>query len=490
MLTVTAEASDPREVEADVLVLPAFKGGIDGPGVQLVLGALGLDRLPVTPDFRGDVDQTLLLAAPGIAAGAVLIVGVGRMDEVAPARLRHAAGTATRAARGLGARLATTLPQLELDDASLEAVAEGLALGAYADRRQRTTPDDAPPAEEAVLLVPSSRLGAAESAITHAAVTARAVAVARDLVNSPPSEKRPPDLADTIRALAAGRCEVEVHDEAWLAEHGCGGLLAVGRGSSAPPRLVRLHHRPADPLAHVVLVGKGITFDSGGLSLKRDNAHLADMKSDMAGAAVVAAVCTALAELDVRLEVTGLCALAENMLDGDAQRPGDVLVAYDGQTVEVHNTDGEGRLVLADALGIGKELEPDAMVDVATLTGGQIAAVGHLAAAVMGDDEVVGELRRAAETAGEDLWPLPLWPWMERLVDSDVADVGQGDHSLGGSSSIAGHFLRRFTGEVPWAHLDVAGPSFLRPEMARGYATPGGTGYGVRTLLAWLERRA
>jgi leucyl aminopeptidase len=254
---------------------------------------------------------------------------------------------------------------------------------------------------------------------------------------------------------------------------------------------VELRYRPEHPLGSVVLAGKGITFDSGGLSLKRTPA-MDTMKMDMAGAAAVAGVFTALSDLGVRLNVTGLLALAENMPGADAQRPDDVIRIYGGKTVEVHNTDAEGRLVLADALAYATTLSPDAIVDLATLTGAAITALGSFAAAVMSNDEdLVLSLDRAAEASGEALWRLPLWKELERFLDSPIADMGQGRSGEAGAGSIMGGlFLQRFVGDTPWAHLDIAGPAWTRTEHAGDYRGAGGTGFGVRTLLAWLERRA
>ncbi len=490
VLSVTVASADPREVAADLLVVGVFKGGIEGPGAQLVLEGLGLERFPVTPGFRGDIGQSLLLAAPGAAAAAVLLVGLGRMDESDPERLRRAAGEAARA--GCGARrVVTTLAQVGAGPASVEAVAEGFCLGAPVSRRLATRPDPrASRISEVVILVPSAGLEAARRAVAHAVVTSRATLAARELVNLPPDRKRPPALAQAVAELAGTACEVRIRDESELAEEGFGGLLAVGRGSAAPPRLAQFTYSPADPLGSVVLAGKGITFDTGGINLKRGSSITA-MKSDMAGAAAVAAACSVLADLDIRLAVTGLCPLAENMPGGDAQRPDDVLVAHGGTTVEVRDTDAEGRLVLADVLDLGASLEPDAMVDLATLTGAAVTAVGPYAGAVMGSDsDLVDALCGAAAVAGEDLWPLPLWPSLDRFLDTPVADVNNTGDEHGAGSIMGGLFLRRFTRGVPWAHLDIAGPAFLDPKLAHGYLPAGATGFGVRTVLAWLERRA
>ncbi len=487
MLSVTVTDTDPLSVDTDLLVVPVFKGGIEGPGAAAVLDALSLERLPTTPEFRGDIGQYLMLSTPGMPFAGVLLVGLGRMDATDVDRLRRAAGVAACAARGV-ARVATTLAQVHADGSAAAAVAEGFWLGSYRDQRFRSEADDAV-LTDVTLLVASSQQQRVEDAVARAQVYARATIAARDLVNLPPDRKRPADLAEAITALVSPSCDVEVSDESQLTDRGFGGMLAVGRGSSSPPRLVEIRYRPDNPLGHAVLVGKGITFDTGGLSLKRGT-YMNTMKSDMAGTAAVAAVCSVLADLDVRLEVTGLCALAENMPGADAQRPGDIITMFGGTTVEVLDTDAEGRLVLGDALQYGAAMGPDAMVDLATLTGTAISAVGHYAAAAMGnDEELLGSLRRAADVAGEDLWPLPLWPDLERFLDSPVADINNTADGPGAGSITAGLFLKRFVGDVPWVHLDIAGPAFLPAELATHYLVPGGTGFGVRTLLAWLERR-
>ncbi len=487
MIELHVTADDPLDVEVDVLLIPVFKGGIEGPGVQRVLATAGLDELPRTPDFRGDIGQTLLLSARGTRARALCLVGLGRMNATDGERLRQAAAIGVAAASH-ATTLATTLSQVHARPGVTQAVAEGLLLGSYQDRRF-TTRGDPSKVRAATLLIASSQLEPARQALMRARHYAVATCAARDLVNLPPDRKRPGELAERIRELNADACDVEIVDEHTLADGGYGGILGVGRGSAAPPRLVRLHYRPEQPLGHVVLVGKGITFDSGGLSLKRGS-HMDEMKSDMAGAAAIAGACSVLAGLGVRLEVTALLPLAENMPGADAGRPDDVLRMRDGQTVEVLDTDAEGRLVLADALADGANLKPDAMVDLATLTGSAIGALGQYAGALMANDtELADALLSAADVAGEVLWRLPLWDELDTFLDSPIADVANVTDSPGGGAITAGLFLRRFTGETPWAHLDIAGPAFLSQELARDHRTVGGTGYGVRTLLAWLEQR-
>lgn len=485
--TVRAAAADPREVDTDVVLVPVFKGGIEGPGAGSMLAALGLATFPVTTCFRGEAGQTALLAAPGVAARSLLLVGLGRMVEVDPARLRDAAATAVRAVPR-ARTLATTLAQLHATAASVQAVAEGLALGAHADSRAGRAVDD-PELGDALVLVPSSRLGEARAALERAAVTARATVRARELVGTPPGESTPAPLAQQLAEVAHG-CAAEVWGPDELAERGCGAVLAVGSGSAAAPRVLRLRYEPTDPLGRVALVGKGVTFDSGGLSLKRPE-DMATMKADMAGAAVVAAVCGAMTELDVRLAVDAWLPLAENLPSGSACRPGDVVVHPDSTTTEIIDTDAEGRLLLADALALATAEEPDAVVDVATLTGAASSAVGCYAAAVMStDDDLLAAVRDGAEAAGERVWPLPLWPELDRFLRSQIADhrqIGDGPHGDPGSDVLmAGLYLQRFVGEVPWLHMDTPA-AWLADELASGHLPAGPTGFGVRTLLAWLS---
>ena len=490
MLTVSVAADDVLDVEADLLVVPVFKGGIEGPGAAAVLEPLGLDGVPTTPEFRGDIGQHLVVAAPQLRVGGVLFVGLGRMDATDNERLRRAAGVAATASTDVR-RVATTLAQVNVGPAAVAAVAEGFLLGAYRDRRFRSDSEGGGEGvTDLVVLTPSSQLGAAQDAVRRAEIYAGATIVARDLVNLPPDLKRPPELAERIAELMPAGIDVRIRNDTDLRDEKFGGILAVGRGSSAPPRLVELRYTPDNPIGSVALVGKGITFDTGGLNLKRAP-HMNTMKMDMAGAAAIVGVCSVLAELGVRVEVTALLPLAENMPGADAQRPDDVIRMYGGTTVEVRDTDAEGRLVLGDALAYAAQQEPDAIVDLATLTGSAIHAVGALAAAVMGNDQdVVTSLCQAAEAVGEPLWQLPLWPDLDRMYDSAIADLNNTGDGAGGGSIMGGLFLQRFVGDVAWAHLDIAGPAWVDEKLSQHYLPVGGTGYGVRTLLAWLERRA
>jgi leucyl aminopeptidase len=485
MPEVVASSADPLDLEVDALVLPVFRGGIEGPGTDAVLRELGLDDVPRDASFRGKVGELLHLAAPGLRAGRVTLVGVGRLDGLTDEVVRRAIGSAVRALAPRCATIATTLSLVAVGPGGVRAAAEGALLGAY--RYDGVKSDPAPRAlREVTLVTTSGELDAAEHALRLARLHARAQYVARDLVTCPPDRLGPPELADAARELLPDAVEVEVWDEERLAEEGCGGLVAVGRGSARPPRLVRLRWSPEDPIARIALVGKGITFDTGGISLKRPSEIMAAMKGDMGGAAAVLAVFTVLAELDLPVEVTGELCLAENMPGGDAQRPSDVITIRGGTTVEVLNTDAEGRLVLADGLALAAEDGVDAIVDVATLTGAASRAIGKRATAVFAnDDDLLRQLLAAAESSGEAMWHLPLWEDLRDNLESDVADLenlGRGDEA---GATMGGLFLREFVDGIPWAHLDVAGPAWQDAD--RYHLSRHGTGVPTRTLLRWLE---
>jgi len=364
-------------------------------------------------------------------------------------------------------------------------------LGAYAFTTYRSKPTDVP-SISSVTVLGGDGLDAGElrSGMDRGAVIVRAVCLTRDLINTPPADKRPPVLADRVKALASDAgLAVKVHDEQALADGGFGGILGVGQGSSAPPRLVELSYDPDGATGHVILVGKGITFDSGGLSLKPSNS-MSTMKSDMSGAAAVIGAMSVLGDLGVRVKVTGLLALAENMPSGTAIRVSDVLTHRGGKTVEVMNTDAEGRLVLGDALAYAAESEPDAIIDLATLTGAQVVALGNRISALMGNnDDLVAEVKSSADRAGEQVWHLPLPEEYADHLRSEVADFKNIGKPMQAGTLIGGLYLSKFVGDVPWVHLDIAGPSFS--EEGDGWYTPkGGTGAGVRTVLSLLTGRS
>jgi leucyl aminopeptidase len=492
--------SDPAELEIDAVVIGVHSG------TPLLL-ASGAES--VTAAFDGRLTETLtLLGATGtpgevvklatlgtITAPLVLAVGLGpEPTGAAPATetLRRAAGVAVRALAGCGTvALALPVPDDEDGPAALRALAEGAVLGGYRFDDYKTKPQPArrDPVRTVSVHVPDARDKAARAQVTRTAVVGAAVARCRDWVNTAPNDLRPPAFADAVAAAAAeAGLEVEVLDEKALRAGGYGGILAVGQGSAAPPRLVRLAYRPRRAGPHVALVGKGITFDSGGLSIKPAQG-MWEMKSDMAGAAAVGATALAAAELKLPVAVTAYLPMAENMPSGTSYRPGDVVTMYNGKRVEVLNTDAEGRMVLGDAVARACEDHPDLLVEVSTLTGGQIVALGKRVAGVMGTDTLCQRLREAGEAVGEPTWPMPLPDEIRTSMDSEVADILQVSAGMDRSGHMlqGGVFLREFVADgVDWAHVDVAGPSYHSGE-ATGYWTKGATGVPVRTLLHLLE---
>ncbi|HEY4462362.1 MAG TPA: leucyl aminopeptidase family protein [Streptosporangiaceae bacterium] len=449
-------------------------------------------------DLSGQAGETARLPVR-TAAGLIRVILLGVGDGTPAAMRRAGAALARQVAAG---QKAVAAVPAGTPDEGVDAFTEGLLLGGY-KFSLRSEPDDhaEPPdgAARAVHLVRPGPDGGRPAG--HATVIAQAVSLARDLVNMPSLEKTPQWLAEQAVAVA-GRSGlgVRVRDESELADGGFGGIVAVGSGSARPPRMIELTYSPAGAESpggpggadtHIVLAGKGITFDSGGLSLKPgDGMRL--MKTDMSGGATVIAVMSALAALGVRARVTGLVAAAENMPSGSAMRPGDVITAYGGRTVEVLNTDAEGRLVLADLLAYADAtLNPDVTIDLATLTGAARIALGaSIGALYASDDRLAGALRDAGAAAGEPLWRMPMPADYASALTSVTADIAHIPSSMNGArngqagSIVAAMFLREFTGGRPWAHLDIAGPA--RAGADDGEITKGGTGFGTRLLLRWL----
>jgi leucyl aminopeptidase len=467
----------PAVAEVDA----AFEGGL-----AAALSAVGA---------KGDEEEVTRLPAPAsLAVPLVVAVGLGKAPaEPAgwrPETLRRAAGAAARALAG---RTEAVFALPVADAAAVAAVAEGALLGAYAFTafrgREFDAADSTPPAAITVL-DPAAGDEEHAAAAERALVVAEEVARARDLVNTPPNALTPAGLAAVAETVAAEYgVAVEVLDERALAEGGYGGILGVGQGSAAPPRLVRVAYTHPAAETTLALIGKGITYDSGGISLKPAG-HNETMKCDMSGAAAVLSAVVATARLGLRVNVTGWLAVAENMPSGSAARPGDVLTMYGGKTVEVLNTDAEGRLVMADALVRACEESPDAVVDVATLTGAMVLALGKRTFGVMGNDEAFRELvHETAGRAGEASWPMPMPPELREGLKSSVADLANVGERMGGGLS-AGLFLKEFVAEgTPWAHLDIAGPAF-NEGAPFGYTPKGGTGSAVRTLVLLAERAA
>ncbi|HEY8479634.1 MAG TPA: leucyl aminopeptidase [Spirillospora sp.] len=472
------------DLGAEAVAVPVRKGP-QAPATELAESLpFTLDELLTLHDAKGEPGEIVSAQVRvGDKVRELLLYGVG---EAEPADLRKAGAALARRGRGRDA-LVAVVPR-----GDLAAFTEGALLASY------TFKIGAPPGEKkkavgTVAVLPEEGPDAAAPAIERGTVAARATALARDLANTPSREKDPSWLAGEAERIAAeSGLAVRVRGEKELVEEGFGGLVAVGGGSSRPPRLIELSYDPRDagasgePERHVVLVGKGITFDSGGLSLK-PNDNMKSMKTDMAGGATVIAVMAALRDLGVRARVTGLIAAAENMPSGSAMRPGDVIAHYGGTTSEVLNTDAEGRLVLADALAYARaDLDPDVIVDVATLTGAAKVALGlRYGALFSNDDDLAAALTRAGTAAGEPVWRLPLVEDYREAIDSDVADINNtGRGGYGAGSITAALFLREFVGDRPWAHLDIAGPGRSTSDDAE--ITRGATGFGARLLLGWL----
>ena len=496
MTTLEFAKSAPASVKAGTLLVFARKGADGAVGTAdavALAGTLGVDLGAelAAVQFDGSLGQVARIPTRGKAKAPVMMVsGLGGEADDLEA-LRKASGTGARNAakdESLAVVLPADVAGSADDTARAQAVSEGVAMGAYAFTRYRGKSDDQPSIDVAFLVAGEGvDADAAKDGVATGSAVADGTCVARDLVNTAPADKRPPAFADRVGELVRSRnIKMKVFDEDELAKGGFGGILGVGRGSSEPPRLVELTYAPRGAKTHVTLVGKGITFDSGGLSLK-PSAGMTTMKSDMAGAAAVVGTLLVADSLGLKVKITGLLCLAENMPSGTAIRVGDVLTHRNGATTEVLNTDAEGRLVLADGLAYGAESTPDAMIDVATLTGAQIVALGNDISGLMGSDQpLIDAISHAADTAGEAVWQLPLPAEYRTHLDSSIADMKNIGRAREAGTIVAGLFLKEFAGDTPWAHLDIAGPSFSE-EGDAFYRAKGGTGAPVRTLVAYLR---
>ncbi len=437
--------------------------------------------------FTGKVHQTLLAPPVGGTGPTVLAVGLGAAAEVDPNRLRAAAGTAGRRATRhpkVAVALAGAAADGVVPEAAVEAVTEGWLLGAYRFDAHRTTPPDG---KVASVTLTAGTAKATKAAVARGVVVAGAVTLARDLVNEPGGSLVPAQLAERIKAVAVETgLRARVDGLAAIRRKGLGGVLGVSQGAANEPRFVELTYEPKGrATGHIALVGKGVTFDTGGYSLKSGEG-MKGMNSDMAGAAAVVGAMSLLGRLGATVRVTGYLPLVENMIGPDALRVGDVLTTRGGTTVEVLNTDAEGRLILADALRLASEAKPDAIVDVATLTGACLVALGPRIAGLFGDGALVDRVRAVADAAGEAVWPMPSPAHLRPGLDSDVADIRNiGGGRLAGAS-VAALFLRHFVADgIPWAHLDIAGPAWVT-EAPAGEIPKQGTGFGVRLLADLL----
>ena len=501
MINVTALSTLALPDDAVAVGVPVVST-TDGP--MVASGGVQLEgvTLPTALDadwcerqgFAGKVAQTLVLRTVD-AGPEIVLVGVGTTDRLVGDQglesLRRAAAAFVRSA-GKGGTAVLVLPPgvdaVPVDTAA--AAAEGGALATYRYEDFRSAEPTAGLGGLALVVDTSIDADEVAQGAARGSRVARSVALARDLVNEPPSSLTPERFAEVIADRFAGVDEltVEIWDEERISAERLGGLLGVAAGSVRPPRLVRVEYRPGDPyeidgrVPHLALVGKGITFDSGGLSLKPPTGMEA-MKTDMGGAAAVLAAVDAIAALGGRIPVTAWAPMTENMPSGSATKPGDVLTTRSGKTIEVLNTDAEGRLILSDGLTLAVESEPDAIIDLATLTGAAVVALGKEIAGLLGNDvELRDAVQAAGAAAGEPSWPLPLPEDYASHIESEVADMkNMGRPGQAGTISAA-LLLQEFVGDVPWAHLDIAGPS--RTDDNRWYNTKGGSGFGVRTLVA------
>ncbi|HEX2074847.1 MAG TPA: leucyl aminopeptidase [Geodermatophilus sp.] len=495
--TISATDRPLEKLSADAVVVGIGKGP-DGllltPGAEAVDRLLGGRLLTALADLgaRGAEDEVTRVATLGQGSFPVVAAaGLGAPQDgggYLPEAVRRAAGAASRALSGRGSVVSLLAAVGGSPDAErLHAVGEGALLGAYEFTAYKSDlPADRPaPPREFTVVVPDT--GAAKAPLARVRAVADAVALVRDLVNTPPNDLYPGELA--ARGAAVGKkagLAVEVLDEEALAAGGYGGILAVGGGSVRTPRLLRLTYSGKKARKKIALVGKGITFDSGGLSIKpAQNMH--HMTSDMAGAAAVIATVCLVAELGLPVEVTATVPIAENLPSGTAYRPADVVTFRNGKKAEITNTDAEGRVILADALARAAEDSPDHLLETSTLTGAQLVALGSRTAGVMGTDELRDAVVAASRRSGEPMWAMPMPAELRKGLDSPIADFVNANADRMGGMLVGAHFLAEFVPDgLPWAHIDIAGPSYNTGN-PWGYTPKGGTGVPVRTLLATIE---
>ena len=496
-MNVTVVSGDLAGMETPLLVVPVFEGDAVDPAAAALDEALGglIAAVRARGDLAGKAGDAVVLYPPaGSKAERVLLVGLGKADGVTAEKLRRAGGTAAKQAaklRSPSAVFALPATSVEAGDAA-RAVAEGAVLGAWTFTELKSAPEDKPaPVELADLTVVTAAdadVAAAAEGARVGDVVARAANLARKLGNLPGNVATPSHLASVAEEIG-GRfgMTVTVLGPAEMEAEGMGALLAVARGSDEEPRFIVLEHRGgAEGDKPLVLVGKGLTFDAGGISIK-PAAGMEEMKFDMCGGAAVLGAMEAVGELGVKANVVAIVPSSENLLGGRAMKPGDIFRAASGKTIEVVNTDAEGRLILADALFYARRFEPAAVIDAATLTGACVVALGHQASAVMGnDDALVEELRGAGDRSGERCWPLPMYDEYREQIRSDYADIKNSGGRPAGAIS-AGWFLREFV-DFPWAHLDVAGTAYGDGKLS--YLTKGSTGAPTRLFVEWVLSRA
>ncbi len=482
-LSGTAPASDAHIV----FIRPLARAGIELLGDhKLKRSASVVDALLAVGAKATVGEVTTIPAGSSADAPMVIAIGLGKSGDFDD--MRAGVGNAVRTL--VGKKKAVLVPPAD-DESTLRAVVEGALMSAYSFDEYRTNKAQMHPPVKSLVVLVANPTASMKAAVARAQATAVAVNGARDLANTPANDLFPASFVERTRALVANLpVEVEVLDEHELEAQGYGGIIGVGKGSQRPPRLLRLAYRPQGATKHLSLVGKGITFDTGGISLKPPLGQF-EMKTDMSGAAAVVHAIAALAKIGVAVNVTAYAALAENMPGSKAQRPGDVLTTYSGTTVEVLNTDAEGRLVLCDALTRAQEDKPDVILDVATLTGACAVALGPLMAAILSnDDDLTADLMRSSKAAGEHMWPLPLTPLYRDMLHSKVADlqnVKEMAPPAKAGTIVGGLFLQEFIKPgQKWAHLDIA-PTAFNNGSAYGYTPVGSTGSAVRTFIEYAH---
>jgi len=496
---IDIQVGDLRTVEVEAICCPVFEDVELQSSTQLVDQAIGgqISRLLELGDHKGKLKQnTVLYVAEGLKAPRICLVGLGKMEKLSLESIRQATAKSMTTLRDLGVKSAACWLPDGVTTEQVQALVVGTKLGLYQFKQHQTSSDDeqseSKSLEELLLLVPDKNSKVSvERSVRIAEAIADGTILARDLTNQPANYLTPTDLAETASRVAQaegnGCLDCQIYNRPELIEKGFNALLGVAQGSQEEPKLIQLSYRPdnaAESTDTVVLVGKGITFDSGGLSLKSGSGMMS-MKDDMAGAATVLGTMQVIGKIRPNLNVIGLIAATENMPSGTAQRPGDVVKSYGGKTIEILNTDAEGRLVLADALGYAKTFNPKAVVDLATLTGAVVTALGRCVAGIMGtDQELIDQLKAAGQTSHERLWQLPLFDDYDDALKSDIADVKNiGDGTAGAIAGAA--FLKHFAQGYPWAHIDIAGAS----EYLKGsaYLPKGASGYGVRLLTQFIR---
>ncbi len=476
------------KVKADVLVIGVFKGQKISVAVKSLNDSLGdaLKNISEEERFEGDVGKAIMLSSTlgKIGCKRVLMVGLGKKDDFSTLILKKVGSLVIKKVRGLSSVIAFA-PEFCNGQGYISALTEGLLLGSYGFDKYKTNNSECNEVEKVIFVSNKVKESTLKDETDFAKVVSQSTNLARDLVNEPPVFLTPRKLAEYASEVAqAGNLKCETFDYAEIERRGMNGLMAVSSGSEEPPRFIHLTYEPPrKSKKSIAVVGKGITFDSGGLCLKPPDS-MRTMKMDMGGSAVVLGVMKAIAVLKPSMRVHGLIASSENMTGPKAYKPDDVINAYNGKTIEVINTDAEGRVVLSDALSYAVELKVDEIVDLATLTGACMVGLGSYTAGVMGNDQkLIDKIRDASDAVGEKTWQLPMDDELRAEIKSDVADIKNAGSRLGGAITAA-MFLENFVGDVPWVHIDIAGPAFL--EKDSNWNPKGGTGFGVRTIIKYL----